>query len=427
MRKNPVDSKGRTLRANEYERDGYYIYTYKDASGTWRQKSCKYLMKGDIPSGMRGKAMCLRDIEKDVQKKVDAGINVSDAGKITLNQQFENYMATKKNLSVNSVIQYRKMWDNYVRDGIGKRRLDSIKYSDVLNLYTELLFQKNLSFSTLKTLNKVLNPTFNMAVRDDLIHKNPAKGVLSELKDREEYTQPKKIALTVQQEERFLQFVENSVRYSRYYNLFYTMLVTGMRIGEVCALRWEDIYFSEREIHVNLGLTYNKAPGEENMSYKVGKTKTPKAVRVIPMFPGDELDKVLSAEYAYQSVYGFNENVIDGYSGFVFRSPSGGMVNASTVNTCLDTIVKQYNKKEQAAAERDGREPELLPHISCHTMRHTFITRLCERSNDIPAIMDIVGHANFNLTSAVYNEVQNEHRRNNANEVFSVLGKAATG
>ena len=376
---------------------------------------------------MRGKTKCLRDIEKDVQKKVDAGINISDAGKITLNQQFENYMATKKNLRANSVIQYRQMWDIYVRDGIGKRKLDSIKYSDILNLYTEMLFQENLSFSTLNALNTVLNPTFNMAVRDDLIHKNPAKGVLSELKDREGYTRQKKTALTVQQEERFLQFVKNSVEYSRYYNLFYTMLATGMRIGEIGALRWEDIYFSEKEIHVNLGLTYNKAPGEESLSYKVGKPKTPKSVRVIPMFPGDELDKVLSAEYAYQSVYGFNENVIDGYSGFVFRNPSGKMLHSTRVDDILKKIVNRYNKQEQAAAERDGREPELLPHITCHTMRHTFITRLCEHSNNIPAIMDIVGHSDFNLTSAVYNEVQDEHRRNNANEVFSVVGKAATG
>lgn len=55
-------------------------------------------------------------------------------------------------------------------------------------------------------------------------------------------------------------------------------------------------------------------------------------------------------------------------------------------------------------SKKEGREPLLLPDFSCHHLRHTFATRLCEAESNLKVIQSIMGHKNIETTMDIYAE-----------------------
>lgn len=107
---------------------------------------------------------------------------------------------------------------------------------------------------------------------------------------------------------------------------------------------------------------------------------------------------------------GFNQTVIDGYSGFIFANRYGDIMNPSTINRALVRIIRDYNKDENACAKMEQRPPELLPHFSVHNLRHTFCTRFCENETNLKIIQEIMGHADITTTMDIYNEATREKK-----------------
>lgn len=93
---------------------------------------------------------------------------------------------------------------------------------------------------------------------------------------------------------------------------------------------------------------------------------------------------------------------VEGISDFVFTSTLGKPYAVNAVNFALDHIVKAYNKMEGAQAAKEHRQPELLPHISAHILRHTACTRLVESGLEPKVLQYIMGHANVSVTLDVY-------------------------
>ena len=82
----------------------------------------------------------------------------------------------------------------------------------------------------------------------------------------------------------------------------------------------------------------------------------------------------------------------------------GGRVNHAG-SLAIKRIVNSYNADERLNVAREGREPMLLPEFSCHHLRHTFATWLCEVENNLKVIQSITGHKNIETTMDVYAEV----------------------
>lgn len=108
---------------------------------------------------------------------------------------------------------------------------------------------------------------------------------------------------------------------------------------------------------------------------------------------------------------------LDGYSDFVFLNKKNKLFKKQTVNISIRYIVSRYNKEELQSAQKDSREPLLLPVFSVHNLRHTFCTRLCENGVNIKVIQDVMGHSNIATTMNIYNEVT----QNQKQESFSQL------
>ena len=91
-------------------------------------------------------------------------------------------------------------------------------------------------------------------------------------------------------------------------------------------------------------------------------------------------------------------------SGFIFRNRFGRVYHQGPINRAIKRIYLDYNDKELLEAARAKRKPVLLPHFSCHHLRHTFCTRLCERENNVKAIQELMGHSDVRTTLDIYAE-----------------------
>ena len=189
MAKVRKDLRGRSLRKGEVQRssDKRYMYTYTDPMGRR-----KFIYANDLTE--------LREKEAKLMKDQLDGLDLYVAGKASVNDTFDRYMSTKYNLCESTKSSYLYTYDHYVRDTFGKKRIAEIKYSDVLQFYYYLLNEVKISLGTLDTVHCLLHPTFQLAVRDEIIRNNPTDGVMKEISRESGKNRGIRHALTVEQQ-----------------------------------------------------------------------------------------------------------------------------------------------------------------------------------------------------------------------------------
>ena len=247
-----------------------------------------------------------------------------------------------------------------------------------------------------------------MAVRDGVIRTNPTDGVMAEIKKSNIWDRPKRHALTIPQQQAFMNFLEKDREYEGWLPVITVLLGTGMRIGECLGLRWDDVDFEKRIISVNHNLT--DRPDDKGECRKHIQTpKTKAGTRSIPII--DDVFEAFLSEYEIQKCLGFCEEEIDGYSGFIFATASHTVYSASAVNNAIHRATKAYNEKEEKLAKKEKREAVILPNFSAHNLRHTFCTRFCENETNLKVIQEIMGHADITTTMDIYAEATAEKKK----------------
>lgn len=215
------DLRGRVLRKGESQRrsDERYVYTYTDPLGRR-----KYVYAQDL--------VTLREKEAQLMKDQMDGLDIYVAGKATVNFVFDRYMSLKSNLKPTTRSNYLYMYDRFIRDTFGKRNIAEIKYSDVVQFYNHLIEKQELQINTLETVHTLLHPTFQLAVRDDIIRKNPTDGVMAELKKNLGMKTGVRHALTIPQQRAFMEYIATHPIYYHWWPIFTVFLGTGCRIGD---------------------------------------------------------------------------------------------------------------------------------------------------------------------------------------------------
>ena len=402
------DSKIRILQNGESQRkDGKYEFKYVDVNGTRRSAySWKLVATDKVPEGKRCE-LSLREMEKQIRRDLEDGISTHTANSITLNGLFDTYMSTKE-LKQSTRTNYMYMYKNYVSNVIGKKRIGSIKYSDIKKFYNSLIFEKKFKPNSMEIINTILHPVFTMAVRDGYIRTNPSDGVMAEMKKSHNWEKPKRHALTEEQQAKFIDFVANSDTYRHWLPLMTVFLGTGCRVGEIIGLTWDDCDFAEGIISINHNLIYRQQDdGKCEMHITTPKTESGK--RIVPMF--EAVRKALLQEKRQQMKQGFNSTIIDGYSGFIFTNRCGYVHNPQTINRAIKRIYLACNEQEKIQAKKEHRQPILIPHFSVHNLRHTFCTRFCENETDLKIIQEIMGHSDITTTMNIYNEATKERKQ----------------
>ncbi len=402
------DDRGRLLRQGESQRkDGKYEFKYTDAKGERHSAySWKLVDTDKVPNGKKCEKS-LREIEKQIRRDLEDGVESFSAYRTSLNRFFDDYIETKYELKESTKSNYIYMYDMHIRDGLGIKSIAKIKYSDIKKFYISLIRDKGFKPHSMEIIHTILHPVFTVAVRDGVIRLNPTDGVMSEIKRSHDWETPKRHALTIEQQKAFIDYVSNS-RYRHWLPLFTVMLGTGGRVGEIVGLRWQDCDFEEGIIHIDHSLIYRRYH-KEKCAFHITTPKTKAGTRIVPML--SEVRHALLEERLKQMKHGFNKKVVDGYSGFIFSNRYGETLSPHCVNRAIWRVIADYNKDETALAKKEHREPILLPHFSAHNLRHTFCTRFCENERDLKIIQEIMGHADITTTMNIYNEATKDRKK----------------
>lgn len=400
MAQSRKDPRGRVLRKGESwrEKDKRYTYTYTDPLGRR-----KWIYATDL--------MILREKEKKLMKDQLDGLDLYAAGKATVNNTFDRYISTKYDLRDTTRSNYLYTYNKFVRETFGKKRLVDVKYSDVMHFYLHLLNVDDLAIATVDNVHCILHPIFELAVRDDIIRKNPTDGVMRELTKKSGKNKGIRRALTRDQQRIFMEYIAGHPIYYHWWPLFTVLLGTGCRIGECLGLRWEDLDFEHKVISINHAITYYRSVEHKRQTVSVSLPKTEAGIRTVPILDVVKEAFEMEKEQQFDMQGGLNTQIIDGMSGFVFQNSEGNVPNPQTVNQTIKRIVSSYNAEELLKAAKEKREPVILPEFSCHVLRHTFATRLCEAESNLKVIQSVMGHRNVETTMDIYAEATEEKKQ----------------
>ena len=409
------DNKNRILRVGEYQRsDGRYEYKYIDADGKRKSIYSWRLTRSDkLPAG-KPDCDCLRDMEAIIKKQLSDGINSTSK---TLNDFYLDFdKSNKYRIADATRSTYRRYYDNYVKCSLGKRKIATITQSDILSLYFGLLENGTLAKSSIKIINNVLRQVFEMAVEDKCITNNPCDNVMKKLG----YEKPdQRCAITKEQWNLLVEFMQKSKKYVYWIPIMTIFSQTGLRASELCGLTWDDIDFENNLISVNHSLRYTQDENDKYY-YHVEPPKSKAGFRSIPMTT--QVRKFLLEIKRQQDSQRTNDIVVDGIKGFVFLNQRGHLYNSNLLSCALYRIVRDFNYEEMETAITECREPVLIPKISCHNLRHTFVTWLVESDVNIKSVQSIAGHADIGTTIDVYASASKKKNKKTMELLDSSLG-----
>ncbi|MBX3018542.1 MAG: site-specific integrase [Bdellovibrionaceae bacterium] len=217
----------------------------------------------------------------------------------------------------------------------------------------EMIFEKCAAIRTpnnRKTVLKLVKRLFEMAVDEGVIDRTPCAGIQVKASEVEQKV------LTTSEAEKFLR--EAALADHRFYPMWALALMTGMRSGEMFALRWSDVDLDSRIIHVTRQWTSKNG---------YGPTKTQKS-RIVPIS-----DDLLSFLKGLKLKRGAEESVLP-------RFP-------------------EWENGEQARITREFCQVVGVTPIKFHDLRATFITNLLARGESLARVMSIVGHHQLKTTN----------------------------
>ena len=372
------DNRGIVLEKGEsQEKTGRYRYRYYDDRGVSHDVYSWRLRPEDAVPERKKYGESLRELEAQIQKDMIENIKAWGTG-VTVNKLAEEYLQQHKPYwQPTTYNNLESMYRVHIKNKIGKRKINKITADTIENFYSELLNDKKkpvVQIGTITAINKVMNGTFILAVKKNLIRNNPVTGCVGNVKRKNNIEKKSKHSLEAQEQHDLLEFIENDTVYSKHYNLFYLLAWTGCRIGELLGLTWYDLDFSREIITIDHQLVYTEVDGKRQ--FVISETKTESGQREIPMLA--DVKEIL----------------------LEMRREAG-----------WDKVITVAN----------------LQDVTPHTFRHSFCCWLCENvagentMDDIKYIQSIMGHRDASTTLNIYTEL----RKGNAAEKHEMLKKKA--
>ena len=153
--------------------------------------------------------------------------------------------------------------------------------------------------------------------------------------------------------------------------------------------------------------------------FNINTPKTKASNRKIPMI--ESVKEAFLMEKANQEKTGIKcSAVIDGYSDFIFVNRNGKTQHQGTLNKAIRRIIRDCNDE---VLLNDENATVLLPHFSCHSLRHTFSTRMCEAGINVKVIQDTLGHQDISTTMNIYTDATKEMKKQEFESLDNYLKK----
>lgn len=369
------DLKGKELGVGISQRkDGLYTARFTDRNGKRKQQYFKKLQE-------------CRQWLADAQFQDEHG-DINASSDMTVDAWFEYWIENIKSGSTkhNTVRNYKERYKYNIKICMGDMLLKDVKPLHCQNVLNQMSMG-DYKDSTIKLARITMNVLFDDAVDNGLITKNPVTKSVKVASDNEETS---KRAMSVDEQKRFLEMAKDS----SYFNQYLFVLQTGLRTGELTALKWSDVDFENKVLHIRRTMDFR------NNEWKISTTKTKNGKRDVPLTQkAIEILSNLRKDNRKTNVIPME------YHDLVFLSKNGKPILNSAYNIILRRI-----------CEKSGIEK-----FSMHELRHTFATRCIQAGMTPKTLQGILGHANISTTMDIYVHVTEDSKSREIKSVESML------
>jgi integrase len=328
----------------------------------------------------------LLDLYRDVDLTEDSRMTLGE----WLDKWLDEYMIFT--IRESTLDSYRAMVKNQVKPFIGGKQIASLTTADMQKFYNKIkkegrvrehpIHGKTLADSMVRGVHMMLHEALDTAVKERLIAKNPTNGTTVP-----KCNYPEKQILCDNQLETFLEAIKG---HEYWCDFFYVEVMTGLRRGEICGLRWQDINFEENKLQVKRSVSVKKGGG-----VSIGETKTETGVRCIQMPPS--VAELLKSK---------KQTAITEWVFPHFLHPEQPISPASAYRK-LKVILKNAE----------------LPLIRFHDLRHTFATHATQGGVDPKTLAGILGHTNASFTLDTYTHVTSDMQKSASAVVGNMMQK----
>ena len=311
------------------------------------------------------------------------GVELSGNSNMTLSEWMERWMIeyAAPTLRSSTVNGYTSDIKNHIRPALGEKQIRFITRNDVQKFYNTLRkkksqnrihgIEKTLADSTVRGIHLLLHEIMDAAVQARLISKNPTIGTTIP-----KCNYPPKKILNEEQLDAFMDAIRNE---PLWYDFFYTEITTGLRLGEICGLKWIDLDDTTGKLKVRRSI-HTAAGGK----LEIGETKTEKGTRSILLPPSTlhllkERRKTAITEWIFPSLLAPEKPT----------APSAAYHRLKVILVGVG-----------------------LPDIRFHDLRHTFATHALTSGVDAKTLSGILGHTNASFTLDTYTHVTTDMQKN---------------
>lgn len=372
---------GKSLKGKELgvgisqQTNGLYVARFTDRFGRRKSKRFKKLQE------------CRQWIADATY--IDEHSDLENATDMLVDAWFEYWIdLKKKTVSPNTVRNYSERYERNIKNVIGNKLLTEVKPIHCQKIFSDMA-DEGYKTTTIYQTRIALYNMLEFAKENEVIITNPCKkSVKSDIGKPSD----KKVALTIDDQRRFLAAAKGQ-SYEYQYRF---ALQTGLRTGELVGLKWEDINFERKTLTIERSMEFRYKVGE----WRVGPPKSKSGYRTIPLT--DEAICILKA----QKEKNRKLKVIDKeWADTVFLCRKGQPVKNSTYDTALFIIC------DKAGIKR----------FSMHVLRHTFATRCIEGGMTPKTLQKILGHSNIGITMNLYVHITEEEKQKEIDLVAEAL------
>lgn len=319
------------------------------------------------------------------KKEMLLGILATD-DKITLEEWYYTWLFEYriKDLKPKSFEKYEGIYRNYIKGSdIGGLKLKDLRATHLQRYYNKL--QEIKPISTIKGLNTRLKPCLGEAEKQGYIQKNYCKMVTI---PRDNKSKEIKV-LSLMEQRKFIE----SIQGHKLQMLFLIALSTGLRLGELLALKWTDIDFEAGSLTVNR--TIQRVTQISKDGIRVSKLieqdpKTKNSNRTVPI-PKDILTK-LKLHKKEQSKHKLYVGEIYNNKNYIFADELGNPIDDKRPGRNLKIVLKSID----------------IEPIKFHALRHTYATRLFEAKVPPKTVQVLMGHYDISITMDIYTHVMED-------------------
>ena len=370
------DLKGKELgKGICQEKSGFYMARFTDKDGKRRSKRFQKLQEC---------RQWLADAEY-----TDQHSDIRHADEMFVDEWYNYWIGIKeKTTRPTTVSFYRRRYNQSIKEFLGKFKLTDVKpihCQQVLNNMADAGY----SSTTIRAARIVMRNMFEFACENDILLKNPCKRSIKHNIGKPSRTLD---ALSVDEQQKFLE----CGTYLEYFDQFAFILQTGLRIGELIGLEWDDIDFDNKTMTIQRTTNYRS----DAKNWYTNLPKSESGIRTVPLT--EDAITILARQKAKH----WNIKVVPiEWRNKVFLNKMGKPASSTNYDSSLAGFCRKHGMKT----------------FSVHVLRHTFATRCIENGVKPKTLQKILGHSNLSTTMDTYVHITETEKRREIDKVEDAL------